>query len=68
MFLYARQMEAINVGLPMTESVLTLKIGERKQLFFFRFENYLWMLCLKMEHLGRVRYCFERHGLNNIGN
>ena len=26
---------------------------------FFRFPNYLRMLCLKMAHLGRVAYCFE---------
>ena len=25
----------------------------------FRFEKYLYMLCLKMAHLGRVTYCFE---------
>ena len=26
---------------------------------FFRFPNYLRMLCLKMAHLGRVVYCFD---------
>ena len=26
---------------------------------FFRFEKYLYMVCLKMAHLGRVTYCFE---------
>ena len=26
---------------------------------FFRFPNYLRMLCLKMSHLGRVAYCFD---------
>ena len=25
----------------------------------FRFEKYLYMMCLKMAHLGRVTYCFE---------
>ena len=26
---------------------------------FVRFEKYLYMVCLKMAHLGRVTYCFE---------
>ena len=26
---------------------------------FFRFEKYLYLVCLKMAHLGRVPYCFE---------
>ena len=26
---------------------------------FFRFEKYLYMVCLKIAHLGRVAYCFE---------
>ena len=54
---HARQMDQ-RLGFSVTESVLILKFGEWEP-FFFRFEKYLYMVCLKIAHLGRVTYCFE---------
>ena len=54
---HARQMDQ-RLGFSVTESVLILKFGECEP-FFFRFEKYLYIVCLKIAHLGRVAYCFE---------
>ena len=54
---HARQMDQ-RLGFSVTESVLILKFGECEP-FFFRFEKYLYIVCLKIAHLGRVTYCFE---------
>ena len=54
---HARLMDQ-RLGFSVTESVLILKFGEWEPIFF-RFEKYLYMVCLKIAHLGRVVYCFE---------
>ena len=54
---HARQMDQ-RLGFSVTESVLILNFGECEP-FFFRFKKYLYIVCLKMAHLGRVAYCFE---------
>ena len=54
---HARQMDQ-RLGFSVTELSFNFEVWWMGTISF-SFEKYLYMVCLKMAHLGRVTYCFE---------
>ena len=57
-FTFSRTTNGSKIGLFRNGMSINFKIWSMGTIFV-RFEKYLYMVCLKMAHLGRVTYCFE---------